>query len=460
MKKMKLTWKMTVLQLLVIILGISAVMLSTHNMRIVKEEAIEAIEQSAGDTGDNAQIQTIKDELEHSVYIKQSEFFAMTVLFLLVTMVVEMLITFDLLRNLRRTTVYAKKLAEGNLTEKIEVDYAGRRDELGNLARNMDVIRQNMTRLIGHIQGQTSGLKVIMENSGRHFDVMDHDMNSIASTTQQLAAGMQETAASTQEMNAVSHEIETAAKNMAVHAQEGAEKVVEIHDRAKNTKNAAQEDRSKTFEMNQTIRDSLTQALKDAEVVNQIEVLAQSIMDITSQTNLLSLNASIEAARAGEAGKGFAVVADEIRNLAEQSQGAVSNIQDVTEHVTGAVKRLSEDATKLLNFVEGDISQSYELFEKMADSYNNDAAYVDGLVSDFSATSEELLASIDGMLNAINDVSIASTEGADGATKIADKVTDLSGSASDIDGELKKACQASEELNEQVGYFKVALDQA
>ena len=62
--------------------------------------------------------------------------------------------------------------------------------------------------------------------------------------------------------------------------------------------------------MKAEISGSLIQALEEAKVVEQIEVLAQSIMGITAQTNLLALNASIEAARAGEAGKGFAVVAD------------------------------------------------------------------------------------------------------------------------------------------------------
>ena len=78
--------------------------------------------------------------------------------------------------------------------------------------------------------------------------------------------------------------------------------------------------------------------------MDQINVLAKSIMDITGQTNLLALNASIEAARAGEAGKGFAVVADEIRVLAEQSKAAVAHIQEVTGNVTAAVENLANDA--------------------------------------------------------------------------------------------------------------------
>ena len=94
-------------------------------------------------------------------------------------------------------------------------------------------------------------------------------------------------------------------------------------------------------------RKELEKAMEDAKVVDQINVLADSIMGITDQTNLLALNASIEAARAGEAGKGFAVVADEIRNLAEQSKENVENIQGVTDAVKKAVENLKTDAEHL-----------------------------------------------------------------------------------------------------------------
>ena len=173
------------------------------------------------------------------------------------------------------------------------------------------------------------------------------------------------------------------------------------------TKNTTVENRQKIQTMLTEIRESLEKALDDAKVVEQIGVLADSILTITAQTNLLALNASIEAARAGEAGKGFAVVAEEIRMLAEQSKDAVANIQSVTENVNVAVGNLTGDSNKLLDFVDTDIVQSFDEFEKMADDYNLDATKVNDLVSDFSATSEELVASITNITEAINGISNA-----------------------------------------------------
>ena len=148
----------------------------------------------------------------------------------------------------------------------------------------------------------------VMEQLGE----LNDDISSVSAATEELSASMEETAASAQQIETISHQIETVSKNIAVRAQDGAEKVVSIHQRAQQAKKDTESNYQNAKDMKAEISGSLIQALEEAKVVEQIEVLAQSIMGITAQTNLLALNASIEAARAGEAGKGFAVVADEI----------------------------------------------------------------------------------------------------------------------------------------------------
>lgn len=180
-----------------------------------------------------------------------------------------------------------------------------------------------------------------------------------------------------------------------------------------------------------------------------------TIDSISSQTNLLALNASIEAARAGEAGKGFAVVAEQIRVLAEQSKETVSNIQEVTQSVVGAVDNLAGDSARLLEFVGTDVVQNLEDFSQMADSYNDDAQKVDELVTDFSASSEELLASISGVMNGIGDVSKAASEGASGTTDIAQKTTVVVEKSSDIKEKASKAHASADVLKSQVEKFIV-----
>ena len=85
----------------------------------------------------------------------------------------------------------------------------------------------------------------------------------------------------------------------------------------------------------------LEEALNKVSVVKNISAMSDSIMSISEQTNLLSLNASIEAARAGEHGKGFAVVANEVKKLAEQSTSTVTDIQKKVDEALEAVQALS-----------------------------------------------------------------------------------------------------------------------
>ena len=123
--------------------------------------------------------------------------------------------------------------------------------------------------------------------------------------------------------------------------------------------------------------------------------------------------------------------------------------------MTIAVRNLAEDSKKLLNFVEKDVVESFDDFEKMADNYNDDATYLNSLVTDFSATSQELLASIEGVMGAIGEVSTASNEGAEGTTNIAQKAVNVSGQASDVLKSARGAEEVAARLREGVEKFAV-----
>lgn len=141
--------------------------------------------------------------------------------------------------------------------------------------------------------------------------------------------------------------------------------------------------------------------------------------------------------------------------LAEQSKAAVSHIQDVTNNVMDAVNNLAEGTQKLLGFVGTDVVDSLAAFSGMADSYSNDAGQIDGLVTDFSASSEELLASISGVMEAINEVSKAATEGASGTTDIADKTGIIVERANEIKEKAEATRIAADKLQQNVEHFIV-----
>ena len=365
------------------------------------------------------------------------------------------LITISIVKPLKKSLAHIEEIAQGDFSKEFEQDLLKRKDDFGQLADSLEKMRSEMNNLIGEVKSEALEITGMVQEIDTSIRALDDQIENVSATTEELAAGMEETAASSEEINAMSHEIESAAKSIAERSQDGANEADEIRERAVKIKKDTDENDRRTRSIHEEINESLTKALDDIKVVDQINVLAKSIMDITGQTNLLALNASIEAARAGEAGKGFAVVADEIRVLAEQSKAAVAHIQEVTVNVTAAVENLANDAERLLEFVGNDVVESLGGFAEMANSYNSDAANVDSLVTDFSASSEQLLASINGVMDAISDVSKTATEGATGTTDIAEKVGNVVQEAEAIKQKAETTYHSAEKLQKNVERFIV-----
>lgn len=365
------------------------------------------------------------------------------------------LIIASIVKPLKKSLTHINEIAQGDFSKEFEQDLLKRKDDFGQLADSLEKMRSEMKELIGEVKSEALEITGMVQEIDTSLQALDDQIENVSATTEELAAGMEETAASSEEMNAMSHEIESAAKSIAERSQDGANEADEIRERAVKIKKDTDENDRRTRSIHEEINESLTKALEDIKVVDQINVLAKSIMDITGQTNLLALNASIEAARAGEAGKGFAVVADEIRVLAEQSKAAVAHIQEVTVNVTAAVENLANDAERLLEFVGNDVVESLGGFAEMANSYNSDAANVDSLVTDFSASSEQLLASINGVMDAISDVSKTATEGATGTTDIAEKVGNVVQEAEAIKQKAETTYHSAEKLQKNVERFIV-----
>ena len=364
-------------------------------------------------------------------------------------------IIISIVKPLQKAIESLKQMEQGDFSHALDANLLKQKDDFGQLAVSLESMRTEVGRLIGAVKEEALEITSMVQEIDENITALDEEIESVSATTEELAAGMEETAASSEEINAMSHEIESAAKSIAVRSQDGATEADGIRERAVGIKTTTDENDRRTKQVHGEINSGLTKALEDIKVVDQIEVLAESIMEITGQTNLLALNASIEAARAGEAGKGFAVVADEIRVLAEQSKAAVVHIQDVTQNVVGAVENLANGAKQLLEFVGTDVVQNLAEFSQMADSYSQDAERVDSLVTDFSASSEELLASINGVMDAITEVSKAATEGATGTSDIAEKTGVVVTRASEIKEKAAAAHTSADELQKNVERFIV-----
>lgn len=347
-----------------------------------------------------------------------------------------------------------RALAErgGDLTQEIAIDSE---DEIGDLAKALNMFLSNLRVIIQNVKQTTETTIEANKSMGMSLSDLASNIDEVSATTEELSAGMEETAASAEEITATTEEIERAAESIAQKSQEGAVAAGDINKRAVETKTMAIQAQSKATEILSETKVELEAAIEDAKVVDQINVLSEAIMDITAQTNLLALNAAIEAARAGEAGRGFSVVAEEIRKLAHQSEESVNQILGITNKVTKSVENLSGSSNKLLEFMSENVVKDYEALLNIAEKYTEDAYFVDNLVTDFSSTSEELLASVQDALRGVEQVANAANEGAEGTTNIAEKVVYVDQKAGEVVKLTEKSMMALNELKLEVEKFTV-----
>jgi methyl-accepting chemotaxis protein len=256
-------------------------------------------------------------------------------------------------------------------------------------------------------------------------------------------------------MTATSTEIETAIETIADKASKGLMTANEISKRATTLKENAVSSQKTAHNIYKETEAALKDAIQQSKEVEQINILSDSILQITAQTNLLALNASIEAARAGEAGRGFAVVADEIRKLAENSKKTVSEIQRTTDTVVISVQNLSDNSRKILDFIDTKVMKDYEVLVQTGEQYNNDAYMIDDIVTELSATTQELSASMQNMIKAINEIAASSTEEADGISQIAHSSSDVAGKAKEVLDCARKTNESTVKLVSLVSRIKI-----
>ena len=198
---------------------------------------------------------------------------------------------------------------------------------------------------------------------------------------------------------------------------------------------------------------SLDEKINNARDVENIGKLTQTILDIASQTNLLSLNASIEAARAGEAGRGFAVVAGEISNLAENSSNTAKEIQEISESVIGNVRALSDEASNMVEFVKTKTIGGYQKLKETGEQYQKDAVSITEMLAHLEERSNNIKASMNQVMVAIESVSKAVEESANGITSVATSASEMNESMHSNTDVVKENSDIAKQLDSEVNKF-------
>lgn len=318
---------------------------------------------------------------------------------------------------------------QGDLTKRVQCFCT---DEIGTLAAGINTFIETLQKIMGHITTSSGELGSIVNLVSGKVSTANDNSCDISSVMEELSASMQEISST---LSSIKESVDTADGNITElsNASRGlTDYATGMKQRAEELEKGAIENKQNTSDVINGIINKLNQAIESSKSVERVNDLTNDILSISSQTNLLSLNASIEAARAGEAGRGFAVVADEISQLANSSREAANNIQTINNLVIQAVQELIESADSIVKYIHDNILPDYEGFVSTGRQYSEDAIHIDGIVQKFNEMSVSLNELMNGITQAITGINTAMDESAAGTSRIAINTSDLVKDISEI----------------------------
>jgi methyl-accepting chemotaxis protein len=316
-----------------------------------------------------------------------------------------------------------KTMADKNLSVPIQMDC---KDEYGDVARELEKTRVQLNDMIKTQVASSDELFALTE-------VMTISMSETKESAQEEFNEIDQLATAMSEMTST-------VQTVAEHAQSASSLTEQASGQALTGQKFVQGSVSKMSELSSDIAASAAAVNQVEERVDSIGSVVGTIQGISEQTNLLALNAAIEAARAGEAGRGFAVVADEVRNLAQRTQQATVEIQDMISH-------LQSSANSAVELMEKSVVEAAE----GVDLVTNAGSELDGIVS---------------QVNQINDMNFQIATAAGQQSSVAEEmsvnltnVRELVEASVVVVGELLETSQLMEsnaqELDGKIKQFKV-----
>ena len=342
------------------------------------------------------------------------------------------------------------KGGHGDLTKRVTVKSM---DEIGQSSIGINHFIETLQNIMSNIISNSNVLDGVVGNVASSVAASSDNANDICAIMEELSATMEEVSATTNSVSENTTAAEGKVQKMADQTKVMSQYAQDMKKRATELEHTATENMNNTNEMIGEITTEMNQALENSKSVEKVAQLTADILNISSQTNLLALNASIEAARAGEAGKGFAVVADEIRQLADSSRETANNIQTINEQVIEAVQGLVVSSEKIVGYINENILPDYRAFVQGGQQYNDDATHIDNTMAEYAGEAQDILATMMEMTEAIEGISRAVEESANGVTDAATNIDSLVQSMSTVNGQMEENSTVAKNLKEESAAF-------
>lgn len=377
-----------------------------------------------------------------------------SVVAILISVIVVVFILRVITKALKKTVSDINNVSQGNLNFEINKKLSNRADEIGDMARSIDTVILNFKTVITKLIGAVGELTEFSGCFSESFERISETITNVNVAVDEIAHGATEQA--TETMNANDRVI-----NMGDAIGQANSNISLLGDSSKKMKTYSDEASGTLVELskiNDKTKNSVNEVQNQTNLTNKSALAIQEatslIADISTQTNLLSLNASIEAARAGENGRGFAVVANEIRNLADQSRASAEKITEIVNNLIQNSNESVETMDEVMGVI-ADQNKKLDDTRRMFDSLNTEIIEVNSAIENIETEIQQLLGIKDSVYASVENLAAIAEENAASTEETAASMTSLTGIVDECLTATNQLVDLAASLDDSIKVFQI-----
>jgi methyl-accepting chemotaxis protein len=366
--------------------------------------------------------------------------------------VIAKMITAPITRTQRTIITFS----QGDLTSEFETEG---RDEIAVMGQNLQHMADSLTEIITSVKGSSENITGTAQEFSALAEETNASVEEFRANVEDMSNNLSFLASTGEEVNASVEEVAAGAQATAERGTDIARKVNDAMTAGENGMNSVRRAVSGIDGVAQNASEAAKSVQELGTRTRQIQSFVSQIGGIADQTNLLALNAAIEAARAGDAGRGFAVVAEEVRKLAEDSNVAAKNIEELAKTITGDLDHVVSISLDNAKASEGAKDLSRETEETIV----NMLAYLKEIsadTQDLAAVSEEQAASSEEIAEAVQNIASKVASTAEAGENIRSGVVEVANAAERMEQGAEGLSKLADDMQNLLSFFNTGDDSA